>query len=214
MSPVPFARLAAIPWSALQGLGPALEPALAQVLHGESAERVLDRFLRAHRHFTPEQRTVSAESLFGVGLWRRRLALGLDRPAPLVLLTRLVRDLAGVRGDVLGVAAPASPEPSTLADAWSLPDWLAEELTAALPADELEACARTLNAPGPICLRVNLERVSRPALQQALAAEGITTTPSTLTEAGLLVQSPARPNLLGTTASRDGLFEVQDEGRQ
>ncbi|MBX7096469.1 MAG: RsmB/NOP family class I SAM-dependent RNA methyltransferase [Myxococcaceae bacterium] len=210
----PFDRLASLPWLALRGLGPLLEPALDQVLRGESAERVLDRFLRAHKDFTAEQRTVSAESLFGVGLWRRRLALGLERPTALVLLARLVRDLAGVQDDVLGVAAPASPEPTSLADAWSLPDWLANALTEALPAGELEACARTLNAPGPICLRANLERVSRPALQQALAVEGITTSPSALTEAGLLVQSPARPNLLGTAASRDGLFEVQDEGSQ
>lgn len=209
------ARLAAVPWHALQGLAAQLEAPLAEVLDGAPAEKVLDRFLRANKGFTAEQRTVSAESLFGVGLWRRRLAFGLERPAPLTLLGVLLRELAG-RSDAQALVGRTLANPSTptaLEDVWSWPDWLGAELRSVLPAQELEAAARAFAVPGPVTLRVNRARTTREALAESLAADGITTRPGTLAPDALVVTSH-RPNLLGTKASHDGLFEVQDEGSQ
>src|SRR5512138_2796945 len=96
MDPAP-ARLRAVPWRALGRIAPALDAPLAEVLAGAAAERVLDRFLRAHRALGPEERAAAAEAVFGVGLWRRRLlaGLGLREATPRVLLAALARDLGG-----------------------------------------------------------------------------------------------------------------------
>jgi 16S rRNA (cytosine967-C5)-methyltransferase len=105
------------------------------VLSGAAAERVLDRFLRAHRDLTASARQAAAEAIFGVGLWRRRLRFhaGEDAP-PLLLLASLLRDLAG-REDAEGICGlaggslprPVAPPPD-LATFYSLPAWLAATL--------------------------------------------------------------------------------------
>jgi 16S rRNA (cytosine967-C5)-methyltransferase len=216
----PEARLREVPFEALAGLAPELEPVLAGVLAGDAAERRLDRFLRDHRGLDARGRAACAEAVFGVGLWRRRLrhALGGAPGSPRLLLGLLLRDLAG-RGDAAGLAGlPASalpppvPAPTLLADRASLPDWLAEELLRAAGA-EAGALADALNLPGPVALRANRLRGDRAALAAALAAEGVATRPSALAPDGLVVTSP-RVNVRGLTAWRDGRCEVQDEGSQ
>jgi len=213
-------RLRGLPFEALAGLSGALEPALARVLAGEPAERVLDRFLRAHRGLGATGRAACAEAVFGVGLWRRRLrhALGGAPGSPLLLLALLLRDLGG-RADAAALAglagaelpAPTAPPPG-LADRCSLPDWLAAELVRAA-GDEAPALADALNTPGPVALRANRLRGDRQALAVALRAEGVDTRPSRLAADGLVVTSP-RVNIHGLDAWRDGRCEVQDEGSQ
>src|SRR5687767_9165147 len=97
-------RVRSIDWSALSGLD--LSAPIARILAGEAAERVLDRFLRDHRAFTAAQRRVTAEALFGVGLWRRRLV----KQQP---------------DDLLHALTHLGPDPGDFADRHSLPDWLA-----------------------------------------------------------------------------------------
>ncbi|HYG66736.1 MAG TPA: RsmB/NOP family class I SAM-dependent RNA methyltransferase, partial [Anaeromyxobacteraceae bacterium] len=119
--PRPFdtaeARLRDVPWRALDGLAPALEAAIAEVLGGDPAERVLDRVLRAHRALDADGRAAVAEAIFGVGLWRRRLAAQLRTPAPgpRLLLAALLRDLGGVPAPaaerLAGIAPGALPPP-------------------------------------------------------------------------------------------------------
>jgi 16S rRNA (cytosine967-C5)-methyltransferase len=228
-------RLRSIPWHALAGLGPHLDAPLAEVLAapacaaGEveaapaSAERVLDRFLRARRGLGNDARRACAEAIFGVALWRRRLSwhLGDDAAAPAALarhpprrlLAALLRDLAGFAdGAPLLDAAlpPPRPPPPDLARRCSLPDWLAGELArAAGPGAALELAA-ALNVPGPVSLRVNGARATPERLVARLAAEGIATRPARFT--GLRVVG--RANLYASGALREGLFEVQDEGSQ
>ena len=213
-------RLRGVPFEALAGRSGALEPALARVLAGERAERVLDRFLRAHRGLDATGRAACAEAVFGVGLWRRRLrhALGGAPGTPLLLLALLLRDLGG-RADAAGLAglagaalpSPTAPPPG-LADRCSLPDWLAAELVRAAGL-EADALADALNSPGPVALRANRLRGDRQALAVALLAEGVTTRPSRLAPDGLVVTSP-RVNIRGLDAWQDGRCEVQDEGSQ
>ena len=212
-------RLRELPWEALDGLAPALAEPLAAVLAGRPAERVLDRFLRSRPDLDAARRRVAAEALFGVGLWRRRLRFhaGVEAP-PLVLLASLLRDLGGC-GDaerLCGLppgALPAPvPVPGALADRFSLPDWLADELVAAA-GEEAAALADAISLPGPIFLRVNHARSTRDALAARLAAEGVETRPTRLARHGLEVTSP-RPNLLALPSFREGLLEVQDEGSQ
>lgn len=210
----PERRLRSIPWQALAGLGPTLAPALAEVLAGTPAERVLDRLLRAHRDFTPEQRAVTAEALFGVGLWRRRLRAHHDG-SPLELLAVLARDLGGADEAPrwLSVELPPSrPPPEAWRDRWSFPDWLADRLEAEFPG-EAPALAAALNVPGPVCLRVNRARVTRDQLAERLAAAGLASHPGRWARDALVIDTP-RPNLLGLGPDFTGLFEVQDEGSQ
>ena len=211
-------RLRDVPWEALRGLAPALEGALAEVLGGGAAERVLDRLLRSRPDLDAHGRRAVAEAVFGVGLWRRRLRLhaGPDAP-PLALLASLVGDLAGREG-ARGLCAaggperPPAPPPAALADHYSLPDWLAAILEREAGA-EAAPLADALGCPGPVFLRANRARGDREALARRLAAEGLATRPGRLAPDALELLTP-RPNLLVRAAWREGLVEVQDEASQ
>lgn len=213
------ARLRSVPWPALAGCLPQARAAVERVLAGEPAERVLDRALREPA-FGRDERAVMAEAVFGVGLWRRRLAYQAGSDAPGALLFALLRDLAGLpeelAGELSGLRAPfppPRPPPCELATRWSLPDWLAACLVRKLGADGAEAFARAVNRPGPIALRANLLRTSVEALKARLAAEGVPTRAGAHAHTCLVVEAP-RANLLPLPAYREGLFEVQDEGSQ
>ena len=67
-----IARLAGIPWSALRA--DVALPAIARVLEGAAAEREVDRALRSNRGLSGDERSAAVEAIFGVALWRRRLA--------------------------------------------------------------------------------------------------------------------------------------------
>ena len=209
-------RLTTVPWHALEGLGPVLALALDSILSGQPAERALDKLLRAHRDFTPDQRTVCAESLFGVGLWRRRLQCQLDA-APnertgLLLLAVLARELGGFAGApaALGIELPPlGPAPSGWRDRFSFPDWIGDHLEARF-GDEAAALADAIDRPGPVCLRARGDRLE---LQRQLASLRVETTPGRWASQSLIVLI-FRFNLLGLGPELLGRFEVQDEGSQ
>src|ERR687892_1954479 len=79
----PESRLLTVPFNALDSLQVPVTAAIAEVLAGTAAERVIERRFRAHRDLGADQRQAIAEAIFGVGLWRRRLAwhAGLDDAA-------------------------------------------------------------------------------------------------------------------------------------
>lgn len=219
-APSMAARLRSIPWDRLAGLAAALDAPLAEVLGGAPAERVLDRLLRSRRDLDARGRRAVAEAVFGVGLWRRRLRWHVGADAtPRLLLAALLRDLAG-RPDAERLAdlpdgslPVAVAPPDGLADRWSLPDWLAAELVAAVGAGEDALLAEALCLPAPVTLRTNAARTTRTSLCERLRADGIATRAGRLAPHALLVESE-RPNLFGAAAWREGLFEVQDEGSQ
>jgi 16S rRNA (cytosine967-C5)-methyltransferase len=219
-SPASEARLRGVPWDALRGLAPGLDAPLAAALGGAPAGDALAGFLRARPALGAAARAAAAEAVLGVALWRRRLRAELRREdaPPRLLLAALLRDLAG-RPDAAALAGlpadalpPPAPPPASLADRFSLPDWLEGEVLRAA-GGEAEALADALDRPGPVFLRANLLRTSREALAARLAAEGVATRPGALAAACLAVTSP-RPNVYGLAAHREGLFEVQDEGSQ
>ena len=213
------ARLREVPWPGLRGLHPVVLPAIAAVLEGHAAERVIDRLLRGQREFTSAQRTAVVEAIFGVALWRRRLSwhASVDRAAPLLFC--LLRDLAGVpeelAAELSGLEGPRPlprDPPESIALRWSFPDWIAEAFARDFGAEANALCA-ALNLPGPICLRANALKTTPDQLAALLAGEGVRTRPGRWSPLSLIVEG-ARPNIYGLRAHQQGLFEVQDEGSQ
>ena len=213
-------RLHTLPWAAVVDVIPQLSAALGPMLEGMPAEKALDRLLRELPDLTSLQRKAVAESVFGVGLWRRRLQaeLGLPAPTPMQLLASLLRDLGGLHdveplfGWEKGVLPRATTKPASLADRYSLPDWLAETLQHEV-GPEAPALADALNLPGPICIRANHARMHRDALARRLIALNLEVRPTRYAAHGLVITSP-RPNIYGLRPFQEGLFEVQDEGSQ
>ena len=208
-------RLRGLPWEALR-VELAL-PAIERALAGAAAEREVDRALRSARDLDKRGRAALVEAIFGVALWRRRLAFQAGSTEPRLLLFALLRDLSA-REDAAALCGvtqePARrPAPAALADRFSLPDWLAALFVRELGNDFAAAFAEAICAPGPVCLRANRLCCSREDLAARLAAEGLTTRPTLLARDGLVVETP-RPNLLGLASARAGLFEAQDEGSQ
>jgi 16S rRNA (cytosine967-C5)-methyltransferase len=230
----PELRLLTVPFHALDGLSASLGDALAQVLGGSPAERALDRFLRAHRSLSADQRQATSEAIFGVALWRRRLAwhAGLVSPPgdpreaepepehARTLLFVLLRDLARIApvdaaawSALSGPPPPARAPPESFAQRFSFPDWLAGILLRELGPQSADAFGRAINVPGPVTLRANSLVGTREDLAKRLVEEGVDTVPGRWSPLALHVTSP-RPNLFGLRAWREGAFEVQDEGSQ
>ncbi len=212
-------RLHQVPWDALEDLVEVILPTVARVLDGASAEREIDRLLRAHRALRAEQRTAVVEAVFGVGLWRRRLRAHAASAHPRALLFALLRDLSLVPEEraaaLTGLEPPLPPRaspPHRIAEKWSLPDWIEAVFLRDLGADA-DALAAAMCAPGPICLRANALRIGREELAGLLERDGVLTRPGRYARDALVVTS-ARPNVLAMRAYREGLFEAQDEGSQ
>jgi 16S rRNA (cytosine967-C5)-methyltransferase len=92
-----------------------------------------------------------------------------------------------------------------------VPDWLEPHL-AAVYGRRLEDEMAALNAAAPFDLRVNALKGDREAARRALAAEGIAAEPTPWSPIGLRLKQ--RAPLAATTAFKEGLVEVQDEGSQ
>jgi 16S rRNA (cytosine967-C5)-methyltransferase len=226
----PALRLRSIDWSALEGLATPICEAARAVYEGKRVDHQLTELLRANPGFTSAQRTCVAEALFGLSIWRRRLAanvglqwtddttnVNLSDHLP-ALFCSFLRDLAGLP-EATAIAlsgaqsSPAHHASHAPADLHSLPDWLWRELTDAFSADEAGQLAAALDLPGPIFLRANRKNGSRDQLIEALRREDIETVPCAFAPDGVRVTSP-RPNLWASPAARAGWFEVQDEGSQ
>ncbi len=209
-------RLAHLDWSQLPEVRRQVLEALGPVLHGGDAARLLTVLLRSHPGWDAVHRTVAAEALFGVALWRRRLAYHAGSEAPAGLLTAFLRDVAhlpvhSVR-DWTGAALPeARPPPDDWPTRFSWPDALAHELEHAL-GTEAALFAAASNIPGPITVRANRLRLDRDGLAARLEAEGVSSHPAQHAPDALHLHG--RPNVLGLASHQEGLFEVQDEGSQ
>jgi 16S rRNA (cytosine967-C5)-methyltransferase len=201
---------------------------LDQIRSGTApADRVMDRYFRAHRNMGARDRGEVAELVYGCLRARRLLehVVGVERAASqdLVAAQLLIgrglsaRALEEMRypGDARALAERArgvDPAALPLAVRASLPDWLAERWVAELGASETEALAAALNVPASVDLRVNALKATREDVAAALAAEGHAAEPTPLSPFGLRLRK--RAPLFQTAAFRKGLFEVQDEGSQ
>ena len=209
-------RLAQLDWSQLPEVRRQVLEALGPVLHGGDAARLLTVLLRSHPGWDAAHRAVAAEALFGVALWRRRLAHHSGSEAPAALLTSLLRDVAhlpahSVRAWTGAELSEPRPAPDDWPTRFSWPDTLATELEHALGA-EAPLFAAACNVPGPVTVRVNRLRLDRGALAERLRAENVSSHPARYAPDALNLDG--RPNVLGLPSHQEGLFEVQDEGSQ
>lgn len=93
----------------------------------------------------------------------------------------------------------------------SHPRWLVERWVARHGASEAESWLVFNNQPAPLCLAVNRRLLTREALAEELASDGVMTQPTGRAAYGLEVTSG---RALGTRAFREGRFVVQDEASQ
>jgi 16S rRNA (cytosine967-C5)-methyltransferase len=195
---------------------------------GRAAE-VLSRRLREARSLHSAERRVVSDALHQMvrGLRRLRALSGLKRPTgdQLYLTWLLDRDApaepalaaahqAGlVTADLAArrqaLSLPVPPE--RLGEALSYPEWLVRSVVAEYGA-EAPALLAAQNSRAPLTVRVNLGRITREALRERLAAEGIASTPTALSPWGLVLQT--RRNVYALPAFQEGLMELQDEGSQ
>jgi 16S rRNA (cytosine967-C5)-methyltransferase len=209
-------RLAQLDWSSLPEVRRQVLEALGPVLHGSDAHRALTVLLRSHPSWDASHRAVAAEAIYGVALWRRRLAHHAASTSPAALLAALLRDVAHLpKESVRSWTGAELPEPRPPPDDWptrfSWPDALVPELEHAL-GSEAALFAAACNLPGPVTVRANRLRIDRDALAARLQAEGASSHPARFAPDGL--QLDGRPNVLGLPSHQEGLFEVQDEGSQ
>lgn len=104
---------------------------------------------------------------------------------------------------------PSAPA-ERLAAYRSLPRWLAARLLD--ERDDADALLAACNQAGPVTVRANLLKTTRESLLARLREDGISSEATPLSPLGLHLQG--RPNIRGSAAWREGLFEVQDEGSQ
>lgn len=121
----------------------------------------------------------------------------------------LLNDLAPVARQIPLGSAGGSAE--ALADAYSHPEWLVAKLIEEYPDDAVKLL-EAMNAEPPTTLRSNPLKITREALQERLATEGVITEPGIFSPFALHVTS--RSDVFRTTAFQEGLFEMQDEGSQ
>ncbi len=210
-------RLRDLPWPALRK--DVVLPAIGRVLDGAAAEREVDRALRSHRELSRDERTAAAEAIFGVALWRRRLRWEASgsriprccssascatspqcrkrwRPRSPALLLRRAGPMrrCGLRiGGRFRTGWKRTSSPSlAVTPRPSVPRW---------PCRARFACAQTGSSAPARSLRAgSLPKESRPGPPPARRT--------------LSTSQGRNPNLFGSQAWRDGLFEPQDEGSQ
>jgi 16S rRNA (cytosine967-C5)-methyltransferase len=100
----------------------------------------------------------------------------------------------------------------TLAQQFSLPDWLCDALKAQFDNDELIRLCSALLLPAQVDIRVNARKNSRQMLMQVLEGQNVEPKPTLLSSVGIRVAK--RGPLQNSKAFRQGGFEFQDEGSQ
>jgi 16S rRNA (cytosine967-C5)-methyltransferase len=109
----------------------------------------------------------------------------------------------------LARARDIDPAALPFAIQYSLPDWLADTVSAH---PDAAALAAALLEPAPLDLRVNAARAEREAVIAMLAEDGIVATALSIAPHALRVEG--KPSLETSRAFIEGLVEVQDAGSQ
>jgi 16S rRNA (cytosine967-C5)-methyltransferase len=196
--------------------------ALSRILRFDApADQCLSRYFRDHRNLGQNDRAFVAETVFAVLRRKRSLESAAGSAEPQALLAAALLRVQGLSARALDglvdedltrrirQAQINALSPAVRAD---LPDWLWERLAQQHGEDDALRIAQGLLNPAPLDLRVNLPRMDRTTAQGRLIADGIETTPTPYSPAGLRVAG--KPAINRHPLFADGLVEVQDEGSQ
>ena len=190
----------------------------------QPADATLSAFFRSHPKIGRNDRATIADSVYAA-LRRRRLlerVAAAHSPRRLALATWIallganLRELdPWLRGDESEWLAfvkrdAAAPQPFEVE--CELPDWAIERLSARYDESAVLALAKGLLQNAPLDLRVNPLKISREAVLERLAADGLRAAETPYSPEGIrLAEKPAinrHPLFL------EGCIEVQDEGSQ
>jgi len=180
----------------------------------QPADATLSAFFRSHPKVGRRDRAVIADSVYAA-LRRRRLlerVAATQSPRRLALATWMallganLRELdPWLRGDEAEWLASVKREaaaPKPFEVECELPDWVIERLRARYDESALLALAKGLLQAAPLDLRVNPLKISREAVLERLAADG------------LRARLKEKPAINRHTLFLEGSIEVQDEGSQ
>jgi 16S rRNA (cytosine967-C5)-methyltransferase len=196
-----------------------------------AAPAALSQSFRGARELLSHERRFVAEAVYGMVRQKRRLefALGLSDPAPILRYLAwlhgeygaepsLVAELTKAEIDVgrleaVAEALGAIEDPiERLALSESYPSWLVARLVEERGLADSTALLIAMNQRAPLSARANRLRNTREVLAEALAEEGVKTSPSELCADGLTLETQV--NAYGLGAFREGRFELQDFGSQ
>ncbi|MCE0507141.1 RsmB/NOP family class I SAM-dependent RNA methyltransferase [Roseivivax sp. GX 12232] len=195
---------------------------LDRVAGGMAAEQALTRWARGARFAGSKDRAAVRDHVFdALRMWRSSAAAGGGTTGRARMIGLLRQQ--GLAPEKLFTGEGHAPAPLSDAEARApevpeaeardLPDWLLEALSTDHGIDQAREIAQTLRARAPIILRVNLLKTNRDVAAEALAEEGIATTPNPRAETALSVtENPRR--VAGSRAFREGLVELQDAASQ
>lgn len=193
---------------------------LDRVLSGASIDPALTNWGRANRYAGSGDRAAIRDLVFDAWRCRRSYAaLGGAETGRGLMLGRVRAAGEDANLTFTGIGhAPAvitgadAAQPASGLAALDCPDWLGPRLKSSL-GENFDSTMRELRRRAPVFLRVNTTKISRQALIDVLAAEGIEAVPHALAETSLEVLTISR-KILTSNAFADGLFEFQDAASQ
>jgi len=190
----------------------------------EPADAALSAFFRGHPKVGQRDRATIADSAYAA-LRRRRLLdriVGRASPRRLVIATwglllgASLRDLEpwlrGEEAQWLAAAKREASEEQPFDVRCELPDWVLERLRRRFDEPSLLELAGGLLQTAPLDLRVNPIKMSREAVAQRLAEDGMRAVPTPYSPDGLRLEG--RPAINRHPVFLEGGVEVQDEGSQ
>ncbi len=187
--------------------------ALARVLAGERAQHVVTETLRAHAELDDAGRARVSRRVYGASVLRARLAF-------LEAVSLSARELIDAyvkwveeNKNTAHVVWP-SDRIERMCVERSAPAFMVRDLVDALGVDGADAFLAASNEPAPATLRANTLKCTRDALMARLHDEGLHTHAHPLARAPNALLVEGRANLFGSSAWRDGWFEVQDASSQ
>lgn len=188
------------------------------------ADAAMDRFFRGLPQLGQKDRGIIAETVYGaLRHYRLLTVIAGESRDPLATIGAFLATLQGYNTRQLADLGVPGPEAIVtmarkdrtswpLAITASLPDWLANRLSAQLPLTEARALAASLLQAAPLDIRVNTLKTDRESLQKTLAAGHHDMNLTALSPWGL--RRAGRAPLFRTPEFGAGHFEVQDEGSQ
>lgn len=187
--------------------------------HGQYADKVIQRNLKAQKQWGSRDRRFFAESVYEIVRWERLLSYLADDNdfwkiwgAYWIRQGHELPDWPELEGlSVKDVTARQKDIPS-FAIAQSIPDWMAARLEQELGSDYKDV-VRALNQPAEVFLRTNILKTTPDELLKTLTEAGISAV-KVSPDLPHALKLTERKNVFITEPFKKGLFEVQDAASQ